>query len=80
MWISNHSTTLHDFMKRMKNSASDQLRIEGMKIELCILNLNSGLTRGLDGDNLNSTSTAYSPNQQQFTAEGQFNVFQTMSY
>ena len=67
-------------MKRMKNSASDQLRIEGMKIELCILNLDSGLTRGLDGDNLNSTSTAYSPNQQQFTAEGQFNVFQTMGY
>ena len=78
--MSIHSTTLHNFMKRIDTSLSDQLRIEGMKIELCLLNLDSGLTRGSDGDNLNTTSTAYSPNQQQFTADGQFNVFQTMSY
>ena len=79
MWISNHSTTLHDFMKRMKNSASDQLRIEGMKIELCLLNLNSGMTRGSDRNNPNVTSTTHSSNQHQFTAEGQFDIFHTIS-
>ena len=54
---------------------SDQLRIEGMKIGLCLLNLDSGLTNYSDGDNLNFTSTAHSPNQHRFIAKGQFNVF-----
>ena len=65
-------------MKRMKNSASDQLTIEGMKIELCLLNMDSGVTKGSDGDNLNFTSTSHSSNQHQFIAEGQINVFHIM--
>ncbi|KAF8557198.1 hypothetical protein OG21DRAFT_379019 [Imleria badia] len=75
MWISIHSTTLQDFMTRTNTSMSDQLRIEGMKIELCLLNLDTGI-KGSDKDNiLNLSSTTYSPNWQQFIAEGQSSMY-----
>ena len=79
MWISAHSATLQDFMTRTGKSMSDQLRIEGIKTEVCLLNLDTGPTKcHSDEDNnlnLKLSSTAYLPNWQQFIAQGQFSIF-----
>ena len=75
LWISIHSMTLQDFMTRTNNSVSDQLRIEGMKIELCLLNQDSGLSKGPDGKNPSMSTTAHSPKWHHFIAEGQFSIF-----
>ncbi|KAF8557205.1 hypothetical protein OG21DRAFT_379494 [Imleria badia] len=72
MWISAHSTTLQDFMTRMSNSMSDHLRIEGMKMELCLLNENIGLAECSNEDIIfNSSSTSQSPDCKHCIAEEQ---------
>ncbi|KAF8431895.1 hypothetical protein L210DRAFT_3633500 [Boletus edulis BED1] len=65
MWISAHSTTFQGFMTRINNSIPDQLRIEGTKTEVCLLNLDVGTTKLYrDEDNsFKSDSTIYNWNQ-----------------
>lgn len=41
IWISAHSIILQDLMKTASSSASDQLRLRGMRAELCLANLAS---------------------------------------
>ncbi|KAF8132764.1 hypothetical protein EV363DRAFT_1416435 [Boletus edulis] len=65
MWISAHSTTFQGFMTRINTSIPDQLRIEGTKTKVCLLNLDIGTTKLYrDEDNsLKSDSTIYNWNQ-----------------
>jgi hypothetical protein len=76
MWISSHSATLQDFMARRDNSMTDQLRIEGIKTEVCLLNLDNGPTKchSDEDNNPELNSTAYFPVWQQFIAQGQFST------
>ena len=77
VWISAHSTTLHDFMTRTDNSMSDQLRIQGVKTEVCLLDLNTGPTR-CHSDEGDLGSTSYFPNWKQFIAQGQFGIIHSV--
>ncbi|KAF8417544.1 hypothetical protein L210DRAFT_3767241 [Boletus edulis BED1] len=74
MWISAHSTTFQGFMTRINTSIPDQLRIEGTKTEVCLLNLDVGTTKLYrDEDNsLKSDSTIYNWNQ--LYKKGLFNI------
>ncbi|KAF8132789.1 hypothetical protein EV363DRAFT_1472783, partial [Boletus edulis] len=74
MWISTHSTTFQGFMTRINNSTPDQLRIEGTKTEVCLLNLDIGTTKLYrDEDNsFKSGSTIYNWNQ--LYKKGLFNI------
>ena len=76
MWISTHSTTLQDCMTKMVNSMSDQLRIEGIKTEVCLLNLDAKLTicHLNKVNNLNQKSMDHSSNCKPGTAKGQFTL------
>lgn len=76
MWISAHSITLQDFMTRTGNSMSDQLRIEGVKAEVFLLNPDTGPTKcHSDEDNNHKLgSTTHLPNWKQFIAQGQFST------
>ncbi|KAF8123886.1 hypothetical protein EV363DRAFT_1271860 [Boletus edulis] len=74
MWISAHSTTFQGFMTRVHNSIPDQLRIEGTKTEVCLLNLDIGTTKLYrdEDNNLKSGSTVYHWNQ--LYKKGLFNI------
>ncbi|KAF8123880.1 hypothetical protein EV363DRAFT_1271852 [Boletus edulis] len=74
MWISAHSTTFQGFMTRINTSIPDQLRIEGTKTKVCLLNLDVGTTKLYkDEDNsLKSGSTTYNWNQ--LYKRGLFNI------
>ena len=41
MWLLAHSTTLHSIMEGMGKPISDQLRLKGMKAEVCLTDLES---------------------------------------
>ncbi|KAF8123911.1 hypothetical protein EV363DRAFT_1546009, partial [Boletus edulis] len=76
MWISANSTTFQGFMTRINNSIPDQLRIEGTKTEVCLLNLDIGTTKLYRGENnnpnLKSGPTIYNWNQ--LCKKGLFNI------
>ena len=78
MWVSAHSTILQDVMARADKSMSDQLRIEGIKTEVCLLNLDIESThcQSAKESSLELSSTAHLPNWQQFVAQGQFSILQ----
>ncbi|KAF8123918.1 hypothetical protein EV363DRAFT_1546024, partial [Boletus edulis] len=74
MWISANSTTFQGFMTRIGNAIPDQLRIEGTKTEVCLLNLDIGTTKLYrdEDNNLKSGSTIY--NWSQLYKKGLFNI------
>ena len=75
IWICVHSTTLQDFMEKTSRSMLDQLRIQGINIEVSLLNLSTG-PRKHDGDqdsNVKEGFTVYFSNWHQ----GQFVLFNT---
>ena len=72
MWISARSMTLQDLMKTTGNSTPDQLRLKGIKAEVCLADLVSEPTRS-PKDQVNYFQpglTAYAPNWQEFVSEG----------
>ena len=72
MWISAHSTTFQDLMKMSGNSTPDQLRLKGMKAEVCLADLVSQPARSPkhEDNNCQPDLTAYAPNWQEFVSEG----------
>ena len=64
MWISAHSMTLQDLMKMTANSTPDQLRLKGMKAEVCLDDLVSEPTRSSkdQDNNLHPHLMPYTPN------------------
>ena len=77
MWICVHSKTLQHFMEKTSSSISDQLRIQGINIEVSLLNLNTGSMKynGDKDNNIKESSTIYFPNWHQFVPKGQFVLF-----
>lgn len=41
MWMSAHSSTLYNLMREVDKPISDQLRLKGMKVEVCLADLES---------------------------------------
>ena len=82
MWISAHSIRLQDLMKMTANSTPDQLRLKGMKAEVCFDDLVSEPTRSSkdQDNNPHPDLMGYASNWQEFVSEGlypQFDIRQT---
>ena len=77
MWISAHSMTLQDLMRISGNSSPDQLRLEGIKSEVCLVDLGSEPTRSPKDKNNNPQPDfkAYAPNWQEFVSAGLYPQF-----
>ena len=71
MWISAHSMTLQDLMKMTANSTPDQLRLKGMKAEVCLDDLVSEPTRSSkdQDNNLHPHLMPYTSNWEQFVSQ-----------
>lgn len=74
IWISAHSTTLQDFMAKESACVLNQLRIQGLKIEDCLLNLKIGSNKhyGDEDSNIKFSSTMHTLNLnwKQYIAKG----------
>ena len=73
IWISAHSIGLQDFMKA-SNSLPDQLRLQGMKAEVCLADMQSESIRllGSTNHNIQMDEKDHSPIWQTNSSEGSF--------
>lgn len=74
MWISAHSMILQNLMRTMGSSIPDQLRLRGMKAEVCLADLASKSTTCQEDDNRDTQPEfqAYAPKWQEFSIKGLF--------
>ncbi|KAF8121104.1 hypothetical protein EV363DRAFT_1187281 [Boletus edulis] len=68
VWISTHSNILQDLMKAAGSSSSDQLRLRGMKIKICLADVTSTVYhQGNDSNNsIQPALKAYAPDWQEY--------------
>ncbi|KAF8439689.1 hypothetical protein L210DRAFT_3760707 [Boletus edulis BED1] len=69
VWISTHSNILQDLMKAAGSSSSDQLRLRGMKIKICLADVTSTVYHQGNDTNksIQPALKAYAPDWQEYT-------------